>query len=142
MNLQDLDWTGEDKAVWSGSDRQVDSGMIDSEGVDTDVAFSCSDSGMMFMHEDASEGVVGDIGLGVIGRITLGSGKRSVHKGMAGGGVKEINGMESELESRTRSLHEEGTSKVVEGMDNEVIKGMVLGLGLGLSSVAEGAGVY
>ena len=113
--------------------------MIDSEGVDTDVAFSRSDSGTMFMHEDASEGVVGDVGLGVIGRITSGSGTRSVHEGM---GVEEINGMESELGSRTRSLHEEGTSEVVEGMDNEVIEGMVSGSGLGLSSVAEGAGVY
>ena len=49
----------EDEAVCSGSDRQVDTGMINSEGVDADNTFLCSDSGTIFMHEDAREDVEG-----------------------------------------------------------------------------------
>lgn len=69
-SLPDLDWMREDKAACLGSDRQVDTGIIDSEGMDVDNTFSHSDSGMMFMHEDASEGAEADVRLGVIGRIT------------------------------------------------------------------------
>ena len=130
----------EDNAACLGSDRQGDTGIIDSEGVDVDNTFSHSDSGTMFMHEDASEGAEADVRLGVIRRITLSLGTRSVHKGKTGREVKEINGIVSDLESKTRSVHEEGTSEVVGGMDNGVIEGMVLGSGL--SSVAEGAGMY
>ena len=132
----------EDNAVCLGLDRQVDTGIIDSEGVDVDNTFSHSDSGTMFMHEDASEGAEADVRLGVIRRITSSSGTRSVHKGKTGREVKEINRIVSDLESKTRSVHEEGTSEVVGGMDNGVIEGMVLGSGSGLSSVAEGAGMY
>ena len=106
-----------------------------------DIAFLHSDSGTMFVHEDASEGAEGDVRLGVIGRLTLGLGTKSVHKGVVGRGVEDINGMELDLEFRTRSVQEESTSKVVGGMDNGVIEGMVLGSGLSLSSVAKGAGV-
>ena len=140
-SLPDLDWMREDKAACSGSDRQVDTGIIDSEGVDVDNTFLCLDSGTISMHEDASEGVEADVGLGVIGRITSSSGTRSVHKGKTGREVEEINGIVSDLESKTRSVHEEGTSEVVGGMDNGVIEGMVSGSGSGLYSVAEGAGM-
>ena len=133
-SLPDLDWMREDKAACSGSDRQVDTGIIDSEGVDVDNTFLCLDSGTISMHEDASEGVE-------IRIINGGSGTKSSHKEVIGRGVEEINGVESDLESRTRSVHE-GTSEAVVGMDNGVIEGMISVSGLGLSSIAEGAGVY
>ena len=140
-SLPDLDWMREDNAVCLGLDRQVDTGIIDSEGVDVDNTFSHSDSGTMFMHEDASKGAEADVRLGVIRRITSSSGTRSVHKGKTGREVKEINRIVSDLESKTRSVHEEGTSEVVGGMDNGVIEGMVSSSGSGLYSVAEGAGM-
>lgn len=136
----------EDEAVCSGSDRQVDTGMIDSEGVDADNTFLCSDSGTIFMHEDAREDVEGVIG--VIGRLDSGSGSAtsSVHEGVTievvGGKDGEIGVIEvvnSRSNSGTTSVHEDA-SEAVRGIGSEVcrvIGGMVSGSGLSSLSIAE-----
>jgi hypothetical protein len=80
---------------------------------------SGSDLGTTFVHKDASNGAEGKVGM--IEGIDAGSGS----------------------DSGTAFMHEDA-SKVVGNMENEVgrvIKGMVSGSGLGLSFIAEGAGM-
>lgn len=147
-SLQDLDdWMREDEATCSGSDREVDTRMIDLEGVDAGNTFSRSDSGLTFMHEDTSEGTVGEVG--VIGRMDMGSGTLIRQEGTrdtVSGWINDV-GEDNALsgsDSGTKAVHET-TSEVIRGIESKVggvIESMDSGSGLSSLSIAESANVF
>jgi hypothetical protein len=86
----------------------------DAKGVvDVNDAFLRPDSGTMFMHEDASAGVKGEVG--VIEGVDSGSnsGSTSVHEGTYGGEVNAFDRRVSDLVSETMSVVHEDACEVV-----------------------------
>jgi hypothetical protein len=110
-----------------------------------------SDSGTTFVHEDTDEDDGGRWGKVRVVEMdsSFDSGTSFVHEGASGGAegkVEMFEGIDAGTgsDSGTTFVHEDA-SEVVGDMENEVsgvIEGMVTGSGLGLSFVAEGAGVF